>query len=338
MADDNRKKDTEIQTEQEFVSFGKDLARLVGKFMWDLTKLTGRGLVTAYRAIGRRRMAEVRSGEAAGRAAQNVLDNARDLFQREKDDSANETAAADAMPRKGVGASEGYVDMDAAEDREAASMLEDLLQNTAAKLRGDAEAETVTDAEAESGLDEQETLVTQEGPAIEIPVEGAVNEPGTVPNVTTGPLDPKADAQRIEEMLRQREEQLLSGQRATPEASDDEIPTYKQDPRERAKIDAQLQAREEMLKAEKVARQDVSAAKDARQQDLAEKVAADRARIDAERRAKRERYAQAEAERKALEAAKREAARLARLGDAPPTDNDDTPPSDGDGDRDVREN
>ena len=113
--------------ENDFAQFAKDLAKLIGKFMLDLGRLAVRGLWQAYRAIGRRRVQDAQDGTRANA----IMDDIRERFQRDTPAATTDTPTeqdAD-IPVTGT---ESYVDMDAAEDHEAAAMLDDLLRETAA--------------------------------------------------------------------------------------------------------------------------------------------------------------------------------------------------------------
>jgi len=221
MADD--KPTREQQTEAEFTNYAKDIAKVVGKFMLDMGKLAGRGLWLAYRAIGRRRMQEARSGEAAERkgneAVEQVRERVRGMFGRGENADETETETHTANDEA------TYIDPDAVEDAEAAAQLEALLKETASKSSGEAPPED------------------DEPAATEIPVEVTETEATTPPPAPTAP--PQPSPEEVAAQLEERKARLdeTGGPAPDPDAE------------RQAAIRAQMEADKARIRAEREERQ-----------------------------------------------------------------------------------
>jgi hypothetical protein len=233
----------EQQTEREFTQFARDMAKLVGKFVLDLARLTGRGLWLAYRAIGRRRAQEVRSGEAAARRGNSTLEavqeRVRGALQREE--APADTAGEITTQTDTDESAPSIIDPDVVEDAEAAALLEDLLQETAAKQTTDAASAMETESQSRDDT----------------------TSDSTADHVDTAPPPPTADA--VEDQLKARQARLVEegGPAPDPEAEHN------------AAIQAQIEADKARIRAEREQRTQ------AFQQAEAERRAREQARKDA---------------------------------------------------------
>lgn len=303
-----------------------EMLKLVGRFLLDFGRLSGKALWRAYRAISR---GEGRRADGAPTtdepnmavklyrlATHRARGGQAETPPARPDDTAHEAPAE--RKRATANNDAGYLDRSAVQDEEAAALLEDLLRETDADLRRN----TAPSTSAPPG----DTPTT---------VEAAGPPPPPTPPTPQPTEGEQAEAAllSVEEQLRQRAEALKAQQHLHPDAPDDadEAPaiTYNT-PEEKARIEANLRQQEALREQERRTREAQAAAEDAEREQLRAAMQADLARLRAEQEARAARFTAAERERKRREQEREAAIRGGRLADnAPPTDTDttDTPPT-----------
>ncbi len=295
---------------------GRELLKLVGRFILDFGRLSGKAIWQTYRRIsggeGQRQPDDATKADEPNTfsklfgIAQHQIRGKHDATVPEtREPTQNTPPKRDRPPAD----NDSYLDRSAVQDEEAAALLEDLLRETEADMR---------QRQAENTADEATAIpATPEKPAQDTPSEET--------------------SISVEEQLRQRAEALQEAQRLNPDAApptpevieaedktlddtDEPQPpaiTYNT-PEETARIKAKLRAKEALAEQERHARAAKAAAEEAEQQRLQETMEADKARIRAEQEARAARFEEAERQRKAREAE----LRRARLADDIPDDND----------------
>ena len=170
MTNDNRQSSGGGEQLRKYLS---DLGRLIARFLWDLAKMLGQGAFILYRTIGQRRTQPERDADRATRGADNALEDAKQ--QRETSG----------------GRKRQFVDDPS--DEEAASMLEELLQQTAKKVDTAASADEgrAPDADPAAALDLPDSPADVD--EIEQQIEGKVSEQS------------EAEQERIKKQLAERE-------------------------------------------------------------------------------------------------------------------------------------
>ncbi len=278
--DNNRKRDTAL--EDQLKDFLVQLGKLVSKFVWDLSLLVGKGTVTLYRAIGKRRAEEARNADRAARDAETATEMAESTRQGAR-------RAAGTSPTQ-------FVERTSESDPEAASLLEDLLQQTAKDMQ-------------------QGNTPQVENPPIDAGQAQQTDEMDVwdeLANTTT--KDASADAQVIHEAA-DIQDGLPDAQVNGPEPK----PITYNTPDEQTRIQEQLRQREELLQQEQEQRKTVFEEKERTQQEKQAQMKADLERIRQEKREREARFQQAEAERKQREAQRQQQA-ASRLSDTDPDD------------------
>ncbi len=322
MADDDRNKRNK-QGDNSGGEVAGEMLKLVGRFIVDFGRLSGKAVWQAYRRIssgGDKQSSNKTTSDEPNMFVKLYRIASHRVRGGEKDDSAAETTPAEATDipvrrqRKTPTDEGGYLDRSAVEDEEAAALLEDLLRETETDLRQRGVAPT-----------EDTAPMPEAVPTEPIPPVAEEPEPET---------ETETPAISIEEQLRQRAEALKEQQRlnadGTPhteaienedEVDDEPAITYNT-PEELARIEAKLQAKEKLREQEQRERAAKAAAEESERERLRKEMEADKARIQAEQEARTARFAEAERERKAREKEREATARRARLGDNSPSDDE----------------
>ncbi|MEM6283818.1 MAG: hypothetical protein AAF787_16625, partial [Chloroflexota bacterium] len=243
--DDRNKKSQRSNTvEDQFKDFALEVGKLTARFVYDVSRLSVKGVFLAYRAIAARRSKEARSGDLAVRNVDSVIDDIgwlKRLRNRGEGQSTGETTAdTPAATQQSVPVTPPsqrvYVDDDPDSDPEAASMLEDLLQQTANQMQQIAPTkqtdklptrempavvidEPTENAEAEEMKYAPPTVPEDVVADIPAPVEAPATEEPEQKEITYNTPDEQA---RIAEQLAQRQKLLEQEQELRPQIADED--------------------------------------------------------------------------------------------------------------------
>jgi len=267
-------------------SLGRELAGAIAGFAFQLSKIFVKGGFGLYRTLNQPEPDKQEQPEPTQQQHTQTRTNPLSgLLGRRGASSTAPTADDPATQAQQPSGKFKFVDDDSVQDREAASMLDDLLQETAQRLQSEPEPPA-------SDL------------AADAPVE-ANTEPAAPAAAPVEPASPAPD---------------LDALKAELDAPPEPKPITYDTPDEKVRIQEQLRQREERLKQEETVRKEVFEDKETEKASLQDAMKADMERIKREREAREARFRQAEAERKRRQA---EAERDARLSDGAPDDTAD---------------